>query len=167
MPTTPPHTRAVHIIAAGFGAGAAPRAPGTAGSLVGLALGALLLRTSPALLFTGIVLATYGGLWAITAATGLPLRATQDEASHADPGWIVIDEIAGQMLALVALHRASALGLLAAFALFRLFDIAKPGPIGWADRQGGAAGIMADDLLAGFASALCLFLLQAVLGHTL
>ncbi len=121
----------------------------------------------PALLFAAIVLATYGGLWAITAATGLPMRATPDAATHADPGWIVIDEIAGQMLALVALHRPSPLGLLAGFALFRLFDIAKPGPIGWADRQGGAAGIMADDLLAGFASALCLLLLQAALGHML
>ena len=168
MPTaTRPRARAAQIIAAGFGAGAAPRAPGTAGSLVGLVLGALLLQASPALLFAAILLATYGGLWAITAATGLPLRATQDAATHADPGWIVIDEIAGQMLALVALHRPSPLGLLAGFALFRLFDIAKPGPIGWADRQGGAAGIMADDLLAGFASALCLLLLQAVLGHML
>ncbi len=168
MPTTTrPHARAAHLIAAGFGAGATPRAPGTAGSLVGLALGALLLQASPAFLLAGIVLATYGGLWAIMAATGLPLRATQDAASHADPGWIVIDEVAGQMLALVALHRVSLPGLLAGFALFRLFDIAKPGPIGWADRQGGAAGIMADDLLAGFASALCLLLLQAVLGHVL
>ncbi len=168
MPSTiRPRARAATFIAAGFGAGAAPRAPGTAGSLVGLALGALLLHAAAALLFAGIVVATYGGLWAISAATGLPLRATQDADTHADPGWIVIDEIAGQMLALVALHRVSALGLLAGFALFRLFDIAKPGPIGWADRQGGAAGIMADDLLAGFASALCLLLLQAALGHML
>ena len=37
----------------------------------------------------------------------------------------------------------------AAFVLFRLFDIVKPGPVGWADRKGGAAGIMADDLIAG------------------
>ncbi len=163
----PPKTRIAHIIAAGFGAGAFPRAPGTAGSLLGLVLGAVLLQASPALLLAAILLATYGGLWAIMAATGLGLRATQDAATHADPGWIVIDEVAGQMLALVALHRAAPLGLAAGFALFRLFDILKPGPIGWADRQGGAAGIMADDLLAGFASALCLLLLQAVLGHML
>ena len=167
LATTRPHARFAHIVAAGFGAGAAPRAPGTAGSLVGLALGGLLLHASPSLLFAGIVLATYGGLWAIRAATFLPLPAPQDAATHADPGWIVIDVVAGQMLALVALHRASLPGLLAGFALFRLFDITKPGPIGWADRQGGAAGIMADDLLAGFASALCLLLLQAVLGHRL
>ena len=165
--TTRPHAQLAQIIAAGFGAGAAPRAPGTAGSLVGLVSGGLLLHASPALLFGGIVLATYGGLWAIRAATGLPWRATRDAATHADPGWVVIDEVAGQMLALVALHRPSLPGLLAGFALFRLFDIAKPGPIGWADRQGGAAGIMADDLLAGFASALCLLLLQAVLGRML
>ena len=165
--TTRPQNRVAYIIAAGFGAGAAPRAPGTAGSLVGLAIGALLLQASPALLFAATLLATYGGLWAISAATGLPMRATPDAATHADPGWVVIDEMAGQMLALVALHRPTPLGLLAAFALFRLFDIAKPGPIGWVDRQGGAAGIMADDLLAGFSAALCLLLAQAVLGHPL
>ncbi len=75
-----------------------------------------------------------------------------------DPGWIVIDEIAGQMLALLGLHRLSLVGVASAFLLFRLFDIGKPGPIGWADRQGGSAGIMADDLLAGAASA-CLLVL--------
>ena len=167
MSSANPRTRAAHLIAAGFGAGASPYAPGTAGSLVGLAIGAILLQAAPILLIAAIVLATYGGLWAITTATGLPLRATPDAATHADPGWIVIDEIAGQMLTLVALHRATPIGLLAAFALFRLFDIAKPGPIGWADRQGGAAGIMADDLLAGLAAALSLLLLQAMLGHML
>ena len=47
------------------------------------------------------------------------------------------------------LPHASLAGLLAAFLIFRLLDVAKPGPIGWADRQGGAAGIMADDVIAG------------------
>ena len=49
------------------------------------------------------------------------------------------------------------LGLLLAFALFRLFDITKPGPIGWADRQPGALGIMLDDVLAGLLAALLLY----------
>jgi phosphatidylglycerophosphatase A len=44
-------------------------------------------------------------------------------------------------------------GLLAAFFIFRLLDVAKPGPIGWADRQSGAAGIMADDVIAGVITA--------------
>ncbi len=151
-------------VASGLGSGTAPFAPGTAGSLVGLAAGAALLSLSPLLLLAGIILATYGGLWAIRAATGLELRNRQ-KAAQDDPGWVVIDEIAGQMLAVLALHRVSPAGLAAAFALFRLFDIAKPGPIGWADRQGGAAGIMADDLLAGAASCAVLLAGQALIEH--
>ena len=147
--------RLARFVALGFGAGLSPKAPGTAGSLVGLALGALLLHRSHWLLAAGAVSATAVGLWAIQAATGQPWRCLQKE-EHDDPGWIVIDEVAGQMLTLLALPRLSWAGVLAAFALFRLFDVAKPGPIGWADRQGGAAGIMADDLLAGVAAGLVL-----------
>jgi phosphatidylglycerophosphatase A len=149
-------------IAIGFGSGASPKAPGTAGSLVGLILGAALMRASPLLLLAGVLVATYGGLWAIRTALASPADG-RSAADDADPGWIVIDEIAGQMLALLALHRLSLIGLGAAFALFRLFDITKPGPIGWADRQTGPAGIMADDLLAGAAAALILVLLHLLL----
>ena len=62
---------------------------------------------------------------------------------------MVIDEVAGQLLALCGWPHASVTGVLAAFLIFRLLDMAKPGPIGWADRQDGAAGIMADDVIAG------------------
>jgi phosphatidylglycerophosphatase A len=159
-----PVRRLAAFIAAGFGSGWAPKAPGTGGSLVGLLIGGALLHLAPLLLLTGTLVATYGGLWAIRAATGLPWLAGGKTAND-DPGWIVIDEIAGQMLSLLALHRPSILGLAAAFALFRLFDIAKPGPIGWADSRGGAAGIMADDILAGAAAGLILLLGQAAIGH--
>ena len=142
------------LVAAGLGAGWAPRAPGTAGSLLGLGLGAVLLGQSRLLLFFGTVLLTGAGFWAVRLATGQAWRGAK--GAHDDPGWIVIDEVAGQMLALLAVPRVSGPWLLAAFALFRLFDIAKPGPVGWADRQGGVAGIMADDLLAGAASGLVL-----------
>jgi len=74
----------------------------------------------------------------------------------ADPSWVVIDEVAGQWIAMVGLGGVSVVGVLLAFAGFRLLDIAKPGPIGWADRQGGAFGIMADDILAGAGVALAL-----------
>ena len=67
---------------------------------------------------------------------------------------MVIDEIAGQCLALLALPRPGWAGAALAFALFRLLDVTKPGPIGWADRQGGAWGIMADDIIAGFIACL-------------
>ena len=150
--------RLARLVAAGFGAGLSPVAPGTAGSLVGLALGALLLQRSPWLLAAGTLTVTLIGLWAICGATGQPWHSRSAED---DPGWIVIDEVAGQMLALLALPRPAWPGLLAAFALFRTFDVAKPGPVGWADRQGGAAGIMADDILAGAGAAVILLAFQA------
>jgi phosphatidylglycerophosphatase A len=126
------------LIASGFGCGFAPFAPGTVASAATLLPGALLLHSAPALLPAAALVATLVGLWAIRSAniTG-------------DPGWVVIDEIAGQLLALCGLAHASVIGLLAAFCIFRLLDVAKPGPIGWADRQGGATGIMADDVIAG------------------
>lgn len=141
---------AARLVAAGGGAGWLPLMPGTWGSLLGLALGLALLAWSPAALIAGTLALIALGTAAIPAATGIPWRpGTTGE----DPGWIVIDEVAGQCLALLGLHHPSWPGALAAFALFRLFDIAKPGPIGRADRLGGAFGIMADDILAGAAAA--------------
>jgi phosphatidylglycerophosphatase A len=134
--------RAARLIASGFGVGFVPAAPGTAGSVLGLALGAALLALSPAALALGAVGVTAVGLWAIE-------RALIGETAH-DPGWIVIDEVAGQMVALLgAAWRPSWAGLLFAFALFRLFDIAKPGPVRWADRRSAPVFVMADDLIAG------------------
>ncbi len=143
------------FLAAGLGAGFAPWAPGTCGSLVGLAVGVPLLLVSPTLLAACALGVSFGGIFVIQAATGMAMRAGKTTAQD-DPGWIVIDEIAGQMLALIALPRPSWLGVGLAFLLFRLLDILKPGPVGWADRQGGAAGIMADDVAAGFIAALLL-----------
>jgi phosphatidylglycerophosphatase A len=126
------------FIASGCGSGCVPIAPGTAASAIAVFAGALLVHISPILLPTAALLAALGGLWAIGAAR-----------VQGDPGWVVIDEFAGQWLAMCGLSHASLPGLLAAFAMFRFLDVVKPGPIGWADRQGGAAGIMADDLIAG------------------
>ncbi len=149
------------LLAAGLGTGWAPRAPGTVGSLLGLGVGAGLLLHSRLLLLAGTLLATAAGLWAIRRATAQAWRGAR--GPHDDPGWIVIDEVAGQMLTLLAAPRVSPVWLLAAFALFRLFDIAKPGPIGWADRQGGVVGIMADDVLAGVSAAIVLLAASALL----
>jgi phosphatidylglycerophosphatase A len=81
-----------------------------------------------------------------------------------DPSEVVIDEVAGQWIALLpvligASHAgvdALALwpGWLVAFFGFRFFDILKPGPIGWADQRGDALGVMLDDIIAGVAAAL-------------
>ncbi len=140
------------FVAAGFGSGFFPVAPGTAGSVVGLAIGTALLWRAPGLLPVAALVSAAAGLWATRNATGLPWRATT-KADHDDPGWVVIDEIAGQLCALLPLGGLHWLWIAAAFALFRLLDITKPGPIGWLDRQGGAASIMADDILAGILTA--------------
>lgn len=128
-------TRLARLAASGIGLGFAPVAPGTMASLATvLALAALPWPAAPIL----AVIATLAGVWAIPAAR-----------VEGDPGWVVIDEIAGQALALAASPHPTPLVLGLAFAAFRVLDIVKPGPIGWADRKTGAIGIMADDLIAG------------------
>lgn len=141
------------LIAAGFGSGLAPKAPGTFGSFAGLVVGCLLLLGGHIALLIGLYVATVLGLYAIRQ---LP-DATQD------PGWIVIDEIAGQMLALLALSHFSLLGAALAFGLFRLFDIFKPGPVGWVDQRHDEYGVMGDDLVAGALAFIVLLLLRLVL----
>lgn len=134
------------LIAAGFGTGWAPVASGTVASAVATLIGAGLMLWSPYALWAAIVLAVAGGVWAI--------RAT---GAADDPGWVVIDEFAGQWIALLGLARVTLPGVLAAFALFRILDITKPGPIGWADRRHDAVGVMADDVIAGLIAALILW----------
>lgn len=126
------------LLASGFGIGRTPIAPGTAASALALALGARLLAAGPPVLATAAVTASVGGF-----------AALQTARIEGDPGWVVIDEIAGQWITLLGLQRPTLAGLAAAFSLFRLLDITKLGPVGWADRQGGVFGIMADDIIAG------------------
>ncbi len=135
-------------IASFFGIGFFPIAPGTAGSAVALLIGAALMAGPSWLLPLGAALAAVAGYLAIPRALADP---------NADPGWVVIDEVAGQWIAMLGLARVSATGLAAAFLGFRLLDVWKPGPVGWADRQPGGFGIMADDILAGAGVALALY----------
>ena len=130
--------RLARFIAAGMATGWAPVAPGTVASAVAALIGAGLLAWSPLALPVAAALATVGGVLAVRAAR-----------VEGDPGWVVIDEFAGQWIAMLGLARAAPLGVLLAFLLFRAFDIAKPGPVGWADRRHGAFWLMADDVIAG------------------
>lgn len=130
-----------HFIALGFGAGLAPVAPGTAGSLLGLLL-FFAVRDLPWFTYLGLVAALFV-VGAFAAHRSARLMAS------ADPSCIVIDEIAGMLLALF-LSPAGWVWPLVAFALFRLFDVLKPWPVNLADRHvRGGFGIMLDDLLAG------------------
>jgi phosphatidylglycerophosphatase A len=139
------------FIAAGFGTGYAPVAAGTIASAAALVTGAGLLLLSPWMLAVAALLATAGGYLAVRLA-----------AIEGDPGWVVIDEFAGQWITLLALSRPTVPALITAFILFRLFDITKLGPIGWADRQHGAFGVMADDVIAGMVSFALLLLAHAL-----
>ncbi len=134
------------LIASFGGVGTLPRAPGTWGSLVALLLG-LVLMALPGVLLVAALAACAAGFIVIP-------RCVPDR--NADPSWVVIDEVAGQWIAMLGLGSVTVSGALLAFVGFRLLDITKPGPIGWADRQSGAFGIMADDILAGVAVALAL-----------
>jgi phosphatidylglycerophosphatase A len=138
------------------GAGFLRPAPGTWGSAVALIPGAALLAWGgPAAVGAGALALAALGWWAVTRE--LPRSA------EPDAGWIVIDEAAGMWVALAGLPAFGWAGVAAAFALFRLFDIAKPGPVGWADRQPGTTGVMLDDLIAGAFAALVLLALSFVL----
>ena len=120
-------------------------APGTAGSAAALIAGILLLQWGHGALVLALALAVLLAFPAVSAHHRLTGR-------H-DPSEVVIDEVVGQWLAMLVLPAWGSDGFwlwaLAAFALFRLFDIAKPGPVGWAERLPGAAGVIADDAVAG------------------
>ncbi|MFC7734335.1 phosphatidylglycerophosphatase A [Roseomonas sp. GCM10028921] len=143
--------RTAMAVASLLGIGRMRPAPGTWASAVVLPLALLGPWWCLAL---GLLLSLLG-IWAVSR---LP-------EAREDPGWVVADEAAGQCLALAALPAgASALWVLAGFALFRALDILKPGPVGWADRMEGSLGVMLDDILAGLLAGAALLLLQAVLG---
>lgn len=152
----------LQLLAFGFGSGLAPRAPGTFGSLAALLLFPLLALLTPLAYVAVVVVAAVAGI----AICGHAARALDVH----DDGRIVWDEFAGQWIALLPLvpvlhwDVAGLLWLLAGFGLFRLFDIAKPWPIGYLDSKvHGGLGIMIDDLVAGVFAALVLVLLQGVL----
>lgn len=130
------------LLATWFGAGYLPKAPGTWGSLGALPFAWLLVDLGgwPALA-VATVLVTLVGIWA--AHNYMELSGTHD------PGAVVIDEVAGQWLVLLFAPLDPTVYAIG-FALFRLFDVWKPWPISWADRNiGGAIGVMFDDVLAG------------------
>jgi len=138
----------VHFFALGFGTGLAPFAPGTFGSLVGLGFALLLAPLGPWWNAAAIVVAVAAGVW-ICGESARRLGV------HDHPA-IVWDEVAGMMIAMLAAP-PSWWGAPLAFALFRLFDIAKPWPIREVDHgMRGGAGIMLDDVLAGTFAALVL-----------
>lgn len=156
VPARQVFTDPVLFLAFGFGAGLAPRAPGTAGTLAAIPLYLLLSELPQGGFAAAVIAVAVCGVWICgRAATRLGV--------HDHPG-VVWDEFAGFLLTMLVAD-GSWLSIAVGFALFRLFDIWKPWPISWADRnlQGGL-GIMLDDLLAGVPAAFLLWLIQGAIG---
>jgi phosphatidylglycerophosphatase A len=140
------------VVATLGGIGLARPAPGTWASAFMLPLG--WLGPLPCL---GIaVLLVLAGFWAV--------RSLSREGAERDPGWVVVDEGAGQLLVLSAIPGGAPwLWVVLAFALFRFFDILKWGPVGWADRRKGTFWVMLDDLVAGAMGVAVVLALRALL----
>ncbi|RUO29120.1 phosphatidylglycerophosphatase A [Aliidiomarina sanyensis] len=141
----------IHFVSLGFGTGLAPKAPGTFGTLPALVL---------VWLFAPLGVSAYVGVVVLFTLLGIYLcGATAKAMGEHDAPAIVWDEIAGFMIAMIAVP-VSAWSLLVAFLLFRFFDIVKPWPIRWFDRKvDGGLGIMLDDVIAGLFTLVIMHLL--------
>jgi phosphatidylglycerophosphatase A len=134
---------ALRAVATGFGAGFCPVAPGTAGTLVAL----------PLWYWSGGWGARHFLLLGAILLVSIPsVKQEVESTGNADPGSVVIDEIAGMLLAATAVPWSLRSAVIL-FLLFRLFDIVKFGPAAWLDRRKGAVFVVADDLAAGLYAA--------------
>jgi phosphatidylglycerophosphatase A len=141
-------------IATWFGCGYSPVGPGTAGSLAALAIAYLLTQSLGwrPFYFALLALAVLPiGIW----SAGVTAR----ESKMRDPGIVVIDEVLGQWITLASASSLNWKSWLAAFCLFRLFDIWKPQPVRLMETLPSGLGIVADDVMAGLYGALVLFLM--------
>lgn len=147
------------IIGTGFGSGFWPWGPGTAGALTGMLIWyALSFMLNSTLLFavtlSCIVVFTIAGTWAVRRLS--PFWGS-------DPQKVVIDEMVGVWVPLLAVPASDIWLALASFVLFRLFDILKPLGIRTLDRRKGAFYVMADDILAGVYSLIIIIAVQWII----
>lgn len=157
-----------HLLALGFGSGLSPKAPGTMGTLWAWAVFALLQYRLSASQWGALIVVSVALGWWACAVTARHMRVL-------DPGSIVWDEVVAFWLVLWLISPTGFWDQLAAFALFRFFDAAKPGPVAWADQlyhdvdpitdptawRKAGWGIMLDDLVAAFCALLVIALWRA------
>ena len=151
MMTDPAQNRALMMLATLGPVGFFKPAPGSWGSATAVVLAAILAMLSPWLLEIATLLVCLLGV--------LAAGRYQTVTSRHDAPEVVIDELAGQWIALLAVPLDWRWYLLA-FLLFRLFDIVKPGPVRMAENLPGGIGVMADDIVAGVLAAACLLLIR-------
>lgn len=152
-----PFWRPASLIATWFGAGLLPRAPGTWGSLAALPFAWLILaHLGPAWLALAVLLVFLAGWWAASVYVR--------DSGEPDAAAIVVDEVAGQFLALLAAP-PELVWIVVGFLAFRAFDIVKPWPVSWAERRfGGGLGVMLDDVFAGVYGLILLYSCVQVVG---
>ena len=133
--------RLMMAIATGGGLGYLPKAPGTWGTLLALPIHYLISQLPPQYYYTAI------GVIIVVAI--LSAGAAEKILDKPDPGIVVIDEVAGMLITMIAIP-SNPLAWLLAFILFRIFDILKPFPVNFFDQRfHGGIGIVLDDLMAG------------------
>jgi len=150
--------RLAAIVATAGGAGFVPKAPGTAGSVVGVLLYLLMDTTGVGAYFVhAILFLFFAGI--------LAAQRVETFWGH-DSQRIVIDEVVGQMIAFssVGMTQLSWVSVITGFALFRVFDIVKPFPVRHLERLPGGAGVIADDVGAGLYALAALTLLRQAFG---
>ena len=147
------------MIATGLGVGHFPYGPGTMGALLAILIWFLITTTAGystwlAITFVLVGVFTFLGAWSSTVA---------ERYWGEDPSRVVIDEVVGQWIALLAIPADySWWHVLAAFALFRFFDIVKPLGVKKMEQFKGGWGIMADDVLAGCYGAIIVYLITTI-----
>lgn len=139
--------RLATVVGTGLGAGYSPIAPGTAGSLVGLALFWPMQRLSGPFQVALVVLAFFVGVFASSVVA--------ERAGRKDPGLVTVDEVVGMWTSLLFVP-LTPVTLAAGFFLFRLLDVLKPYPARALEDLPGGWGIMSDDLMAGLYANLAL-----------
>ncbi|WP_077286367.1 phosphatidylglycerophosphatase A [Cognaticolwellia aestuarii] len=141
----------IHFLALGFGSGLAPKAPGTFGTLAAVPLFLLAAPLSSPLYLLLLLLMSVAGIYICGKAA--------EDAGVPDHGAIVWDEFVGFLITMFLIP-ITWQSLLVGFLLFRLFDIFKPWPISYLDKNcHGGLGIMLDDIVAGIAAWACMMLI--------
>lgn len=146
-------------------AGLTPRGAGTIGTVAALPTGLLLTLVDGPVRVAVILFICGVSLFATARYLDVATRASASANAHFDPSEVVVDEYAGVLIALAFVPWQWP-WVVAAFVLFRIFDITKPGPVGWADRKlTGTWGVMMDDLIAGLLAGLILGAAQLFLAR--
>ena len=144
------------IVSCGF-LGLSPFAPGTAGTLGGVAIAWLLAPSESYLLWTAVVCSV---IYAVGRALG---TWAERWAGGKDPGFFVLDEVIGYLITVAWVAGPSVLTMTLGFFVFRFMDVVKPPPARRLERLGGGDGIMLDDVMAGLYGLLLMALLRLTL----